>query len=138
MELLPRDGAEGDTTSERQDLWLLLLLLVVRRGLAGQADPNLIRGLVDDNEQPLGAAPRSLAQLVSCEANLPMRTYMSAEFASAFEQLGSPVLTQIVVDTLLGKSVQQIAESLGCVPWTVGRKLKLIRLKWTAGGEDDD
>lgn len=138
MELLPKSEVAVEQPTERQDLWLLLLLSVVRRGLMGRGEPALTVGLVDEDGHALQRGPVSLLQLANCEPNTAMRAYMSSEFAHAFEQLGHPVLIHVLVDTLRGLTAEQIAQRLGCVPWTVIRKQKLIRLKWTAGGEDDD
>ncbi len=53
------------------------------------------------------------------------------------DQTGDPMLRKVAALRMNGLTQAEIADELGCVRETVGRKLRLIELCWAAGSDDE-
>ena len=127
--------------ADRDDLWRLLVVITARKAVdQRQYQTRLKRGGAGQSELRIEMPRRAISPNESTDAwNQALDRQPTPEFvammAEACEhllnQLADPVLRQVAVLRMEGYSVDEIAERLECVPRTVGRKLNLIRRKWT-------
>jgi RNA polymerase sigma factor (sigma-70 family) len=121
--------------TDRTALWPLLVAITAnkctdlirretrqKRGGGAVTDPSAIEHIID-REPPPGFALQVADQLVHLLAQL--------------NATGDPSLRRVAELRMAGRTQAEIAEELGCVRETVGRKLKLIEVCWAAGADDD-
>lgn len=132
------DGARRDRfpqLTDRSALWPLLVAITAhkctdlvrretrqKRGGGAVSDPSAIEHLID-KEPPPEFAFQVADQLQHLLAKL--------------DATGDPTLRQVAVLRMNGLTQGEIAEQLGCVRETVGRKLKLIEVCWAEDAGDD-
>lgn len=131
-------GARADRfpqLTDRTALWPLLVAITAnkctdlirretrqKRGGGAVTDPSAIEHLID-REPPPEFALQVADQLAHLLAEL--------------DRAGDPSLRRVAELRMAGRTQSEIAEELGCVRETVGRKLRLIEVCWAAGASDD-
>jgi RNA polymerase sigma factor (sigma-70 family) len=132
------EGARRDRfpqLTDRTALWPLLVAITAhkctdlvrretrqKRGGGATADPTALEHLIDSDPPP-DFALQVADQLQHLLAKL--------------DATGDATLRQVAALRLSGLNQSEIAERLGCVRETVGRKLKLIEACWAEGAGDD-
>jgi DNA-directed RNA polymerase specialized sigma24 family protein len=120
---------------DRDDLWQLLVVLTVRKASdLGQHERRLgrdarrVRSLTDLDE--LGAA-----DLLGDEPTPELAAQVAEEFERLLGKLRDETLRSVALWKMEGDTNEEIAAKLGCVRYTVDRKLRTIRELWS--GERD-
>ena len=121
--------------TDRTALWPLLLAITankctdlirretrLKRGGGAAVDASAIEYLID-REPPPEFACQVADQLVHLLARL--------------DRTGDPTLRRVAELRMNGLTQAEIAEQLGCVRETVGRKLRLIEMCWAEAADDD-
>jgi DNA-directed RNA polymerase specialized sigma24 family protein len=122
---------------DRDDLWQLLFVLTVRKAInlvryQGRASRGggRVAGLADldglDVDGVLGAGPSP-----------ELAAEMAEECQRLLDGLRDPTLRSVALWKMEGYTNAEIAAKLGCIEHTVERKVRTIRLSWSAGGRDD-
>jgi RNA polymerase sigma factor (sigma-70 family) len=125
--------------NDRGDLWRLLITITKRKALDRiEAEGRLKRGRGDVlREADLAASEGESAGLeeVACDEPTPeFAAIVAEEYQRLLDALPDPTLRTIAVLRMEGWNDDEIAEKLGCVRRTVGRKLQVIRNTWRAMG----
>jgi DNA-directed RNA polymerase specialized sigma24 family protein len=123
--------------ANRDDLWQLLAMITARkaadliqhdhrkkRGGGGVLGESALLG-------PEGACP-GLDQAVGREPAPDFAVQMAEECRRLLDQLGDDDLRAVAMWKMEGRTAEEIATLLGCVPRTVERKLRLIRTIWSS------
>jgi RNA polymerase sigma factor (sigma-70 family) len=115
-----RDAARPLQPANRDDLWRLLATRTVSRAI------DLLR-----RHRP-GEAPggHDLEQLLAREPTPEEAAEVADECRRLLELLDEPQLRQIALWKVEGYTTEEIAARLDCVPRTVERKVRRIRLLW--------
>jgi DNA-directed RNA polymerase specialized sigma24 family protein len=121
---------------DRDDLWQLLVLLTARK---------VNRLLIHEHRQKRGGgAVRHLSALadesgvmevIGREPTPAFAAQVAEEFRARLEVLGDAGLRAVALAKLEGYTNDEIAARLGVVERTIARRLRLIRMLWSAEGE---
>ncbi len=115
-----RDPARPLHLAGRDDLWRLLATRTISRAI------DLIRRH-RPREVP---GDHDVEQLLAREPTPEEAAEMADECRHLLDRLDEPVLRQIALWKVEGYTNEEIAARLGCVPRTVERKVRRIRLLW--------
>ena len=119
-------GSFPDLT-DRNSLWRLLATFTLRKAAHHQRDAcRLKRGgsvVTDIN-------PSVLEELVSREPEPVLAAEVAEECERLLSLLGDNELRRVALLRMDGCSVEEVAETIGCAPRSVKRKLQLIRGIW--------
>jgi RNA polymerase sigma factor (sigma-70 family) len=122
---------------DRQDLWQLLVLITDRkaRDLVRRERRQRRGGGRVMDEAALGGEHESghgspLAQVLGHEPSPEFAALLGEQYRRLLDLLGDPELQRVAVLKMEGYTVDEIAEQIGCVPRTVKRRLRLIRMIW--------
>ena len=116
--------------ADRDDLWQLLFVITVRKAI-----DRMRRG----GREPRGAggaltlkalADSGLAGLLSPEPTPEMAAQVADECRRLLARLGEGTLRSVALWKMQGHTNDEIAAKLGCVRYTVERKLRRIRALW--------
>jgi DNA-directed RNA polymerase specialized sigma24 family protein len=120
--------------ADRDDLWQLLFVITVRKALSlvrheGRASRGRGRVLsLSDLPAP------EVDRLVGGGPTPDLAAQMTEECRRLLDVLDDDTLRSVALWKMEGYTDQEIADRLGCIRQTVGRKLKLIRELWSDGG----
>lgn len=129
--------------ADRDDLWRLLVVITARKAIdqrhyqtrlkrgGGSASPRPAPRAIWEVAAGEGAS-FSLDHVVGREPTAEFVVLMAEACEQLLDRLDDPILRRVAVWRMEGYSIEEIADKLQCVPRTVGRKLNLIRRKWTA------
>jgi RNA polymerase sigma factor (sigma-70 family) len=115
-----RDPDKGVQLASRDDFWRLLAMRTISRAI------DLIRQ--HRHGQEPGA--KDVEQLLTREPTPEEAAEMADECHRLLNLLDSPQLRQVALWKVEGYTNEEIAAKLDCVPRTVERKLRYIRLLW--------
>ena len=127
--------------ADRDDLWRLLVTITARKAIR-QADharrqkrgEGKVRGesvfVRDDASEEYGG----IDQVVGEEPTPTFAAEVADEFAKLLERLGDDTLRQVAVLKMQGYRNEEIAAKVGCALRSVERKLRGIRVIWSAEG----
>jgi len=85
-------------------------------------------------------APSALEHLIGTEPPPDFAAQVADQLQNLLARLdatGDPALRQVAVLRMTGLTQSEIANRLGCVRETVGRKLRLVELCWAEGADDE-
>jgi DNA-directed RNA polymerase specialized sigma24 family protein len=127
---------------DRQDLWPLLIRITERKAYDAALHEHRQKrggGRVRGGSAFLDfsggeASAGGIDRVVGNEPTPEFAAQLAEEFRRLLELLADPELQNIVVWKMEGYSNTEIAKKLGCVPDTVGRKLKVVRAIWSKKG----
>jgi RNA polymerase sigma factor (sigma-70 family) len=105
---------------DRDDLWRLLFVVTVRKAI----------DLLRRSKPEEAAAEPDIEQVLSCDLSPELAVEMAEEYQRLFHLLGDDQLQAIARWKVEGHTNDEIANTLGCVPRTVERKLERIRILW--------
>jgi DNA-directed RNA polymerase specialized sigma24 family protein len=114
-----RDPARPLDLAGRDDLWRLLATRTISRAI------DLIRG-----HKPWETAKDEFEQLLTREPTPEEAVATADECRRLLDLLDGPELRQIALWKVEGYTNEEIATQLDCVPRTVERKVRRIRLLW--------
>jgi DNA-directed RNA polymerase specialized sigma24 family protein len=131
-----RRAERGDfpQLADRDDLWQLLFVLTVRKGIGlarYQARARRGGGRVASLED---LAAWDLDEVLDSEPAPELAAQMADECRRLLEGLGDETLRTVARWRMEGWTNREIAARLGCVEHTVERKLRAIRRLWAAEG----
>jgi DNA-directed RNA polymerase specialized sigma24 family protein len=120
--------------ADRNDLWQLLLVITLRKAVnlvrhEGRASRGQGR-IFSLSDLPAGEVDR----LFGGGPTPDLAAQMTEECRRLLDVLGDDTLRSVALWKMEGYTDQEIADRLGCIRQTVGRKLKLIRDLWSDGG----
>lgn len=118
----------------RDSLWALLATITRRKATALLRREGRQRRGGPPGERPDGPVPDSPDPRPGPESAL----LFAEECERLLASLPDPSLRAVALARLEGRTAEQIAESLGCVPRTVERKLRLIRDIWGREARGDE
>jgi RNA polymerase sigma factor (sigma-70 family) len=123
--------------NDRNDLWKLLITITKRKVLDRiQSEIRLKRGGGKVlREADLAAAAGESAgfeEIAGADPTPEFAAMVAEEYQRLLEALPDPIHRRIAVLRMEGWNDDEIAEKLGCVRRTVGRKLQVIRNTWSA------
>ena len=114
---------------DRDSLWPLLVAITANKA---------VDGIRRENRKKRSGDKHVAVALDQIIANTPTPAQI-AEMEHAFQRLltklGDDQLKSVALWKMEGQTVAEIAARLGCVPRTVERKLKTIRLIWSGSAE---
>jgi len=125
---------------DRDDLWMLLLLLTDRKASDQRKHATRKRrgGGKVLGEGALGPADSAggspLARLPGPEPTPEYAAQVAETWRELFGQLRDPELEKVALLKMEGYGLEEIAARLGCAPRTVQRRLRLIRHIWERKG----
>jgi RNA polymerase sigma factor (sigma-70 family) len=134
-----RAAAAGRLTllHDRDDLWRLLVKIAEnkvrdqrRRERTSKRGGGMVRGESAFAGEP-GEGPAGFDQTIGPEPTPEFAAQAAEEFRRLLAVLGDPQLEKIVLMKMAGHTHEEVAQELGCVPDTVGRKLRRIRSRWS-------
>jgi DNA-directed RNA polymerase specialized sigma24 family protein len=118
---------------DRDDLWRLLVLITARkvfrlveRERAHKRGGGRVRTGTD-----LPGEDEALARVIGQEPTPAFAAQVAEEYQRLLDLLGDPRLRSIAVWKMEGYTAAEIAARLDCSPYTVARKLALIRSRWS-------
>ncbi len=128
-----------ENLADRADLWRLLVAMTVNKVLEQNrkhrrkkrgGDFKLIQSVDLNPDDSEGGDPiEALADPAETPDSVLMLTEQLHEL---LDLLGDPILKQIAMERMDGRSAAEIAQKMGCVARTVERKIDRIRLIWQA------
>lgn len=135
-----RGAEEGrfPNISDRDDLWHLLVVITARKAAdlvahecrqkrgGGRLRGNSALGGPQDSAGPEGG----LEQVVASEPTPEFAAQVAEEYQRLLALLPDPELRSIAVWKMEGYTNAEIADKLGYVTVTIGRRLRLIRTIW--------
>jgi len=130
-----RDG-RFPKLNDRNDLWQILVMLTERKAIDQmRLQLSKKRGLeigesalaCGDGEVSHGAG---MEQVVDREPSPELAAELAEQIRVRMEQLEDPLVRQIAVWKMEGRTNPEIARRLGCVTRTVERRLEFIRRVW--------
>jgi RNA polymerase sigma factor (sigma-70 family) len=121
---------------DRDDLWRLLVRITENKAhdlIKGEnrlkRGNGRLRGLASPENGSSSAAP--LSQHASPEPTPEFAVEAMDEFRRLLGMLGDDELQRIALMKMEGYTREEIARESGCVPDTIGRRLRLIRAIWS-------
>ncbi len=132
-------GGRFPRLDDRDDLWGLLLLLTDRKAINQRKYATRKRRgggqVLDEGALAADSAGGSpLARLPSPEPTPEFAAAAAETLRRLFGLLNDPELEKVARLKMEGHSLDEMAAQLGCVPRTVQRQLRLIRLIWEREG----
>ena len=113
--------------ADRDSLWRLLAAFTLRKAAHQLRDAGRLKrgGGVSTDE-----ASGVLEELLGNEPDPALAVEFAGECDRLLAGLGDPELKQVAILRMDGCSVDEVAETMGCAPRSVKRKLQLIREIW--------
>jgi DNA-directed RNA polymerase specialized sigma24 family protein len=116
---------------DRDDLWQLLVVITVRKAIdLAQHEGRAIRGggrvLALSDLEGTGAE-----EVLGGEPSPELAVQVVEQFQRLLDRLGNETLRSVAMWKLEGYTNEEIAARLGCVRFTVDRKLRAIRRIWS-------
>jgi RNA polymerase sigma factor (sigma-70 family) len=121
-----RDPARSLSLAGRDDLWRLLATRTVSRAI----------DLIRRHRQPQVLGAVDVAQLLTREPSPDEAAELADDCRRLLDSLKEPDLRQIALWKVEGYTHEEIAARLDCVPRTIERKVRRIRLLWKHELED--
>ena len=121
---------------DRDDLWQILVMITERKAVDQMRRQSAKKRAAEVGESAfrLGdetySCPAGIEQVMGREPSPEFAAEIAEELRHRMEQLADQELRSIAVWKMEGRTNEEIARMLGCVPRTVARKLELIRNTW--------
>jgi len=126
--------------SDRHDLWAILVTITthkaidqIRGEMRQKRGGGAVRGESVFIQRDWANSGAGINGVLGKEPSPELAASLSEEFERLLDGLQDNTLRRIALLKLQGYSNSEIAEELGCVRRTVGRKLELIQKKWGHG-----
>jgi DNA-directed RNA polymerase specialized sigma24 family protein len=120
--------------TDRNSLWRLLAAFTLRKAAHHMRDSRRQkrggRASTDDRTEAVG-------EVLSREPNPELAAEIADECRRLLAALGDAELRRVALLRMDGHSVDEVAESVGCAPRSVKRKLQLIRTIWEREAADE-
>lgn len=117
--------------NDRNSLWPLLVSITAHKAVDLQRRENRLKRGGPQRDTPNN---EDVAKIIGREPTPQFALQVADQFQRLLDRLGDDVLRSVAVWKMEGYTVEEIAGRLGCVPRTVERKLRAIRVMW---GEEE-